>query len=143
MTARRLAAPERSPRPSGRSSARSTRRTSDGTRLWNTSTRALVDVLRCRTSLRSGPTVGGWPCGQWLRQTTGSSDAAVDHELVSGRAPSTFPTVDLEQYQGSRPAFDPNGRSIAVPSFDGTTAIWDLEPVHRLAAACQLVGATS
>jgi WD40 repeat protein len=64
----------------------------------------------------------------------------VGQELVSGRTPSTFSTFTIDHYQGSRPAFSPDGRSIAVPSFDGTTAVWDLEPAHWLAAACQLVG---
>lgn len=66
--------------------------------------------------------------------------AAIGQELVSGRTPPTFSTFSIEHYQGSRPAFSPDGRSLAVPSFDGTTAIWDLDPAHWLAAACELVG---
>ena len=66
--------------------------------------------------------------------------AALGQELVSGRTPSTFSTFDIEHLQGSRPAFSPDGRSVAVPSFDGTTAVWDLEPTRWLEAACDLVG---
>jgi hypothetical protein len=66
--------------------------------------------------------------------------AAVGQELVGARTPFTFSTFYLDHLQGSRPAFAPSGRGIAVPSFDGTTAIWDLEPAHWLAAACRLVG---
>ena len=66
--------------------------------------------------------------------------AAIGQELVTGRTPSTYATYLIEHYQGSRPAFAPDGRSLAVPSYDGTTAIWDLEPDHWLDAACDLVG---
>ena len=49
--------------------------------------------------------------------------AAVGQELVGGRTPFTFSTFTIEHFQGSRPAFSPDGRSLAVPSFDGTTAV--------------------
>ena len=85
----------------------------------------------------------------WRRPPSGSAGAAcgtrrpgsaVGQELVGGRTPFTFSTFDLEHFQGSRPAFAPDGRSIAVPSFDGTIAVWDLEPARWLDAACDLVG---
>ena len=69
-----------------------------------------------------------------------ATGAAVGLELVSGRTPATFASFNLTHYQGSRPDFAPDGRSVAVPSFDGTTAMWDLQPAHWLAAACDLVG---
>ena len=66
--------------------------------------------------------------------------AAIGQELVMGRTPSTFATFLIDHIQGSRPAFSPDGASVAVPSYDGTTAVWDLDPQHWLDAACDLVG---
>ncbi len=65
--------------------------------------------------------------------------AAIGEELIGGRTPFTFSTFELTHYQGSRPAFSPDGRAVAIPAFDGTIAVWDLDPGRWLEAACSLV----
>ena len=69
-----------------------------------------------------------------------ATGTAIGQQLVDGKTPFTNATFFLERFQGRRPAFSPDGRSVVVPSFDGITAVWDLDPDHWLAAACQLVG---
>jgi WD40 repeat protein len=132
----------------------------DGTRLATGSSAGVVQQWAVDThepvgaALKghTGP-VGGViysPDGRWLAASTlgfarsrlwdAETGAAIGQELVTGRTPSTFSTFLIEHVQGSRPAFAPDGRSLAVPSYDGTTAIWDLEPEHWLEAACDVVG---
>ncbi len=65
--------------------------------------------------------------------------AAIGEELIGGRTPFTFSTFELTHYQGSRPAFRPDGGAVAIPAFDGTIAVWDLDPGRWLDAACSLV----
>lgn len=66
--------------------------------------------------------------------------AAIGQELATGRTPSTYSAFLIEHFQGSRPAFSPDAQALAIPSYDGTTVVWDLEPSHWLDAACDLVG---
>ena len=66
--------------------------------------------------------------------------AAIGEELIGGRTPFTFSTFEVNHYQGSRPAFTPDGRAVAIAAFDGTIAVWDLDPDRWLDAACDLVG---
>ena len=66
--------------------------------------------------------------------------AAVGQELASGRTPSTFSTFLIEHDQGSRPAFAPDGRSLASQA--STAPLRSGTSTRRTGseAACELVG---
>ncbi|MET0825824.1 MAG: WD40 repeat domain-containing protein, partial [Acidimicrobiales bacterium] len=81
-------------------------------------------------------TVGFSRSRLWQAET----GSAIGEELIGARTPVTYTGFELTHYQGSRPAFTPDGRSVATPAYDGTVAVWDLDPGHWLEAACGLVG---
>jgi WD40 repeat protein len=65
---------------------------------------------------------------------------AIGGELAVGRTPVTYSTFLIEHYQGNRPAFTPDGQALAVGGYDGTVAVWTLDPDDWLEAACDVVG---
>ena len=118
-------------------------------RQWSVAThRELGAALTGHTGWVTG--VAYSPDGSMLASTTTgfsttrlwdvATGASIGNELTAGRTPFTDRTFVTEHIQGSRPAFTPDGRSLATPSWDGTVVVWDLDPVHWLDAACRVVG---
>lgn len=132
----------------------------DGTRLATATLAGIVQQWSVATHRPLGTALRGHrggvagvaysPDGSMLASTTlgfsttrlwdAETGDPIGRELVGGRTPFTFTTFDIEHYQGSRPAFSPDGRKLATPTFDGTTSIWDLEPASWLRAACAVAG---
>lgn len=131
----------------------------DGNRVATGTTSGVLQQWSTRTHRPVGPAledhsgpIGGVaysPDGTTLVATTlgfsrsrlwhADTGAAIGQELIGGRTPFTFSTFEITHYQGSRPAFAADGRSVAIPAFDGTIAVWDLDPDHWLDAACDVV----
>ncbi len=132
----------------------------DGTRLATGNTAGVVQQWSTATHDPVGPAledhtgpVGGVAYssdGALLAATTlgfsrsrlwqADTGSPLGEELIGGRIPFTYSSFELTQYQGSRPAFAPDGHSVAIGSFDGTVAEWDLDPEHWLEVACAVAG---
>ena len=119
------------------------------TRQWSTATHEQIGAA---LEGQIGPVAGVAysPDGSLLATTTlgfsttrlwdAATGAIIGRDLVGGRTPQTVRTFFMEHFQGSRPAFAPDGGSLAVPNWDGTITVWDLHPTRWLEAACGLAG---
>jgi WD40 repeat protein/class 3 adenylate cyclase/tRNA A-37 threonylcarbamoyl transferase component Bud32 len=132
----------------------------DGTRLATGTSSGIVRQWSARTRRELGAPLKGHvgnvagvaysPDGKALASTTlgfsrtrlwdAATGAPIGDELTAGRVPFTFRTFTIENILYSRPAFSPDGRHLATPSFDGTVVVWDLDTSHWLASTCALVG---
>ncbi len=58
--------------------------------------------------------------------------------LTGGRLPYSYKTFTVDMPTYSRPAFSPDGRSLATPGFGGATVIWSLDSESWRRAACAI-----
>jgi WD40 repeat protein len=86
--------------------------------------------------LVAGTTLGFSTTRLWDAQT-GAPLGAV---LTGGRVPYSFKTFTVEMLMYSRPAFSPDGRTLATPGFGGATVIWSLDADSWSRAACAIAG---